>query len=280
MTAEARAGTIKHPASSDRAAPILTFVTICYRNPDDLRRTLTSLSALSDEYERLVIDGSPDDSCTEVVADFPSVTHLHGPDRGKYDAMNKGLAVARGAAVCFMNSGDGLVDAGLFDNMIQANRDVLATTMVYGDCIKAIAGTQIVVPAPELTSEGLRMGILPSHQSILIPTDYHRRHPYDSSMHFAADTKFLKAAFAMLPKRHLSIPIALFTQGGASSSPGSWRRLYDQFLELRDAHELDLREQVGMALLLIRRKLFHMAFSEDALQRQQLKRLKSALERA
>lgn len=280
MTPDARAGTIEHSADFDRTAPIVTFITICYRNPDDLRRTLTSLSALSDEYERLVVDGSPDDSCAAVIADFSGVTHLHGPDRGKYDAMNKGLAIARGAAVCFMNSGDGLVDARLFDDMARANRDALATALIYGDCIKAIAGTQIAVPAPELTPEGLRIGILPSHQSILIPTDYHRRHPYDSSMHFAADTKFLKAAFATLPKRHVAIPIALFAQGGASSSPGSWRRLRDQFLELRDAHELDLREQVGMAFLLIRRKLFHMAFSEAALQRQQLKRLKSALERA
>lgn len=279
MTPDAHAGTMEHPAGSGRPAPMLTFVTICYRNPDDLRRTLASLSPLPDGYERVVVDGSPDDSCAEIVAAFPGVTYLHGPDRGKYDAMNKGLAVARGAAVCFMNSGDGLVDAGQFDDMVQANRDVLATALIYGDCIKAIAGTQIMVPSPELTPERLRLGILPSHQSILIPTDYHRRHPYDSKMHFAADTKFLKAAFATLPSHHVAIPIALFAQGGASSSPGSWRSLHGQFLELRDAHALGLKEQIGMAFLLIRRKLFHLAFSEAALQRQQLKRLKRSLGR-
>lgn len=277
MTHDAPAGATKHPTKSFGAAPIVTFVTICYRNPDDLRRTLASLSALSDDYERVVVDGSPDNSCADVKAAFSDVTYLHGPDRGKYDAMNKGLAVARGAAVCFMNSGDCLVDYERFDHMVQTNRAILANALIYGDCIKDIAGTQVEVSSPELTPEGLRIGILPSHQAILIPTDYHRRHPYDDDMHFAADTKFLKAAFATLPSRHVPIPIALFAQGGASSSPGSWRSLYDQFLELREAHELGLGEQVGMAFLLIRRKLFHLAFSETALQRQQLKRLKRSL---
>jgi hypothetical protein len=260
--------------------PDVTFVTICYRNPSDLLTTLSSLAALPDQYERIVVDGSPGDECAAVVAGFADVRYLHGPDNGKYDAMNKGLAVAQGMAVCFMNSGDCLVDVASFDAMVQANRDILKTTIVYGDCIKKIAGEEIAVPAPELTEAALRVGILPSHQSILIPTAYHQRHPYNDAMHFAADTKFLKGAFAALPKRYVALPLALFVQGGASSSPGSWKSLGDQFRELRDAHELKPVEQIGMALLLVRRKLFHMMFSEATLQHQQLKRLRRSLEQA
>ncbi|TCP87582.1 putative colanic acid biosynthesis glycosyltransferase [Sphingomonas sp. PP-CE-1A-559] len=257
--------------------PNVTFVTICYRNPADLRVTLTSLAGLPEEYERIVVDGSPDDSCASVTAEFAGIRNIHGPDKGKYDAMNKGLAVARGKTICFMNSGDCLVDAAAFDAMIRSNQGSLDTVIVYGDCIKTIAGEAIVVPAPELTDEALRVGILPSHQSILIPTAYHQRHPYDATMHFAADTKFLKAAFTALPRRHVAVPIALFAQGGASSSPGNWTSLLSQFRELREAHELGTVEQVRMAALLIRRKLFHMMFNEAALQRQQLKRLRRTL---
>lgn len=258
-------------------SPDVTFVTICYRNPADLRVTLTSLACLPERYERIVVDGSPDDSCATVTAEFDGIRNLHGPDKGKYDAMNKGLAAARGETICFMNSGDCLVDGAAFDAMIRSNRDGLDKVIVYGDCIKTIAGEAVVVPAPELTDEALRVGILPSHQSILIPTAYHQLHPYDDTMHFAADTKFLKAAFAALPRRYVALPIALFAQGGASSSPGTWKSLFGQFRELRQAHELGTIEQVRMAVLLIRRKLFHMMFTEAALQRQQLKRLRRTL---
>lgn len=266
------------PRSSD--FPDVTFVTICYRNPDDLRTTLDSLAGLPEKYERIVVDGSPDNSCAGVVAEFNSIRSIHGPDRGKYDAMNKGLAAARGTSVCFMNSGDRLLDPMAFDAMIEANRDALNGTILYGDCIRKIAGDEILVPAPDMTPEALRIGILPSHQSILIPTAYHRRHPYDDTMHFAADTKFLKAAFSALPRRHVALPIALFAWGGASSSPGNWKTLASQFGELCDAHELTALEQVRMAALLIRRKLFHMVFSEAALQRQQRRRLRRAIQQS
>lgn len=264
---------------SAAGGPDVTFITICYRNPDDLRATLVSLASLDTVlYEKIVVDGSPDNSCADVVAEFFDVRHLHGPDSGKYDAMNKGIAAARGSSVCFMNSGDQLADPRSFEHIVRENREILSTTLIYGDCIKLIADEHIYVAAPALTINDLRIGVLPSHQSVLIPTEYHRGHTYDSTMHFAADTKFLKDALVKIPRKYVAAPIALFAQGGASSSPGSWKGLVDQFNELCDAHELNRVEQVKTALLLIRRKLYHLIFGEVALQRQQARRLRRSID--
>jgi hypothetical protein len=115
---------------------------------------------------------------------------------------------------------------------------------------------------------------LPSHQSILIPAEFHRRNLYDEASYFAADTKFLKAAFRALPRLHVPIAIGVFAYGGASTSPGPWRLLAQQYRELCEAHELRPFERVRLAGALVRRKLLHAMVGEAGLQRLQARRLR------
>lgn len=251
----------------------VTVITICYRNPDELRATLASLAPLDRQwFDLLVIDGSPDAACEQVSGEFAGVRHLRGPDSGKYDAMNKGIAAARGAALLFMNSGDLLASPDQLQAAVIAHADVLPGTLLYGDAIFEIGGVAVAAPAPAMAhARAARM--LPSHQAILIPAAYHRLHPYDERMHFAADTKFLKGAFAALPSRHLPFAIARFGYGGVSNSAGSWRSIRQQLRELRDAEELTARETVATGLSLVRRKLLQAAFGEPWFRRVQRDRL-------
>lgn len=254
--------------------PYVTIITICYRNPEDLRHTLSSLAPLRDDlFERLVIDGSPDRSCEEVSLDFPGVRHLRQQDTGKYDAMNKGIAEARGDTLLFMNSGDSLFNADRLELELTKHLDYISNNLLYADTIFDIGGVSIYVPAPELSTERVKKGVLPSHQAILIPTNFHRLHPYDDTMDFAADTKFLKVAFAALPAKHLEFVLARFAYGGVSTSPGSWRSIAQQLRELRKAHELSPRETITEAIRLIRRKILQAAFGEAWFRRVQRERL-------
>lgn len=255
--------------------PALTIVTICYRNPEDLKRTLDSLAPLDSEtFELLVIDGSPDNLCAAVARRYPQARHLHERDRGKYDAMNKGIRAATGDSLLFMNSGDMLASPDVLRRLVVEHRSKLVNTVIYGDAIRIVGGENILVPAPQLDERNLRLGVLPSHQSTLIPTAFHRLNLYDESMHFAADTKFLKGAYRQLPYRHVLLPIGMFIYGGASTSPGSWRLLHKQYRELVEAGELRPLERVAAALSLIRRKLFHIVGGEARLQAIQAKRLR------
>jgi len=263
---------------SQAVSPCVSIITVCYRNPAELEQTLAGFTQLdSSLFEVIIVDGSPDDSCAKIAAHFPNFRHLHGPDGGKYDAMNKGLASARGESLLFMNSGDRLDDPTAFAELVRRNREILASTIVYGDCIRVVNGEHIESRAPELSDANLRLGILPSHQSILIPASFHQRNPYDARLHFAADTKLLKAAFRALPRLHVEAVIGVYAYGGVSTSPGSWRVLARQYRELCDAHELRLFERIGVAASLIRRKLFHWVGGEAGLQRSQARRLKRSL---
>lgn len=254
--------------------PKVTIVTVCFRNPHDLRSTLSSLTPLDPAiFERLVIDGSPDDSCERVSAAFPDVRHLRDADNGKYDAMNKGVLTALGDSLWFMNSGDVLVQADRLETAVRAHADQLPTTLVYGDVVYDVAGELLDVPAPEPTPDAVRKGILPSHQAILIPTGFHRAHLYDDRMNFAADTKLLRLAFASLPTIRLPFAIARFTYGGVSNSPGRWKAVAKQLREVREAHGLGMRETLSTAMLLVRRKILHAIFGEAWFRRVQRDRL-------
>lgn len=253
--------------------PLLSIITICFCNPKDLYRTLATLTDMPANVELMVIDGSTDDSCAKIVAQFPAVRHLQQRDDGKYDAMNKGIAAASGDALLFLNSGDELASAPTLIRLLERYGTQLSDTIIYGDCKHRTAGRDIPVKAPLPEGENLRLGRLPSHQSILIPRRYHQQHPYDATMFFAADTKFLKQAFRELPAIHFPEAIGIFEHGGASTSPGSAALLVKQYRELSQAHELSAKERASIAFLLIRRKLLHVLIGETRLQRLQAWRL-------
>jgi glycosyltransferase involved in cell wall biosynthesis len=245
-------------------APSLSIVTICYRNPAELKATLDQLAALDrDVFEVLIVDGSPDESCAAVARAHPWARHAHGPDGGKYSAMNKGVMLAKGDALLFINSGDALDSVATLVEIVAAHRDVLAHTIVYGAAkyvVEARTFVKQIDPSSPLEARNL-----PSHQSILIPALYHRNHLYDEGMHFAADTKFLKRAFAELPSIYVPRPIGAFSYGGVSTSPGSWAGVISQYREINSVETLTALHKARLAIRLVTRKIARTLFGEAGL---------------
>lgn len=111
-----------HPGS-----PLLSIITVTYRDPVGLRKTLESLAPLGNStlaWEHVIVDSSPDENA-ETLRRFaaPSRTLVEQPARGIYAAMNEGFARSRGEILWFLNSGDTLADA---ENLASAARELLA----------------------------------------------------------------------------------------------------------------------------------------------------------
>jgi glycosyltransferase involved in cell wall biosynthesis len=237
--------------------PALSIVTVCFRNPEELAATLESTAALDSELvERIVIDGSPDDSCARVVAASaaPVAAYVHERDEGIYDAMNKGVALARGDAALMLNSGDRLHDARRLSAVLRSQREKLATHIVHGDTIDEIAGAMIRRPQIRTVSDrAIRRGELPSHQSILVPVSYYRAHRYDGSLTLSADTLFLRQAFTRLPALHVDEVIAVFSYGGRSNASGSLAQALDLFRQHVAARNLRMMEKAQVLLRMLAR---------------------------
>ncbi len=97
--------------------PRLTIITITYNAEKFLERTLLSVQKAlhgfdPDQLEYLIIDGRSKDNTLAIASRFGFITKtISEPDKGLYDAMNKGLAKATGDYVWFLNAGDEVYDS-------------------------------------------------------------------------------------------------------------------------------------------------------------------------
>ena len=115
--------------------PLLTIVTITYNAEKYLGRTLKSVqTALLNinthfQIEYLIIDGNSTDDTLKIAKEYaPIITKtISEPDRGLYDAMNKGLALASGKYIWFLNAGDEIYDENIISKLLnnfENNADV------------------------------------------------------------------------------------------------------------------------------------------------------------
>ena len=107
--------------------PLVSIISVVFRARQELPSLLESIIALRDDYtELIVIDGGSDDGSIDILRHFDnSIDYwISEADRGIYDAMNKGIAVATGKFVLHINAGDRLLfiprqelDQSLADNI-------------------------------------------------------------------------------------------------------------------------------------------------------------------
>lgn len=111
--------------------PLITIVTVVYNDVRTIEATIQSVINQTDlNFEFIVIDGGSSDGTFEIIARFSDLIDVvvTEPDQGLYDAMNKGLRLATGKWIYFLNSGDYLLDSGALKRispLLDENADVV-----------------------------------------------------------------------------------------------------------------------------------------------------------
>jgi glycosyltransferase involved in cell wall biosynthesis len=157
--------------------PVLSIITITYNAEEFLERTLRSILAQTDQdFEYLLIDGGSKDRTLAVAAQYKSRINvlISEPDRGLYDAMNKGQAKASGQYVWFMNAGDEIAEpdaVAKIKELAAEGADVIYsdTFMVYQDR-KVLGLRSELTPhrwTENLSWKNYRYGMLICHQSFI-----------------------------------------------------------------------------------------------------------------
>ena len=117
----------------------LSVITVCYNAAEDIEAALSSVQEqLYPNIEHIVIDGGSTDGTLEILERHSGeLAHLVSePDKGLYDAMNKGIEAATGDALFFLNADDRFVDQQVVSDMMSALKGNPKAAMVYGDILR------------------------------------------------------------------------------------------------------------------------------------------------
>ena len=203
---------------------MITFsvVTITYNAAAVLRPTLDSV--MMQDYpnvEHLIIDGASTDETLAIAKAYQKLSdeaengHVvkiqSEPDKGLYDAMNKGLRLATGDYIVFMNAGDRFPEADTLDKVM------LAAVVGDGEERPAVlfGNTDIIddkgnflyhrrlSPPERLTWRSFRYGMVVCHQAFYARIDIARSLPYDTTFRYSADVDWCIRVMKEGERQHL-----------------------------------------------------------------------------
>ena len=118
--------------------PLLSVITVCFNTESTIRNCIDSVACgKTPEVEYLIIDGASTDSTLSIAREFSaSIDSLVSePDKGIYDAMNKGLALAKGEFVAFLNADDVYLSKTISIVLNAIREDKNNVDIFYGDWI-------------------------------------------------------------------------------------------------------------------------------------------------
>lgn len=192
----------------------ISIITVTYNAASVLKRTLDSVKAQSwQQIEHLIIDGASKDETISMAETYKAqcpyeVVILSEPDKGLYDAMNKGLRLATGDYLVFLNAGDTLHAADTLETIVRSAQPLPG--VLYGDT--AITDEQgnflhlrRLRPPKKLTWKSFRQGMLVCHQAFYALTDIAKNLPYDPRYRYSADVDWCIRVMKEAQKRQLPL---------------------------------------------------------------------------
>ena len=203
--------------------PLVTIVTVVYNNKETLERCIKSvLNQTYNNIEYIIIDGGSDSQTLEIIKKYSEKIDyfISEPDKGIYNAMNKGIEVSRGDYICLLNSDD-IYEYSYVEEAValarQNNSSIVYTYHKTGQSV--------------LTTEGINEGVYLGHLNICHNTFLVSKSCYDNIGRYSEDYKIVSDAvwirkayrngirFDLLKK-----PMFTLTGGGLSSGNTAERR--------------------------------------------------------
>lgn len=171
----------------------LSVITITFNAENTLPRTIRSVQAQSYPHiEHIIVDGKSTDGTVALIEQLKNenTKWISEPDKGLYDAMNKGAAMASGDYVCFLNAGDTFFDAHTVENLMQAVEVNKFPDIVYGETAivdddeNFLRMRRLKAPA-KLSWKSFRQGMVVCHQAFIVKRTLFE--PYDLSYRYSSD---------------------------------------------------------------------------------------------
>jgi len=165
--------------------PKISIVTVVYNGEKYLEQTLKSvISQTYDNIEYIIIDGQSQDNTLNIIKQYEEYISIwkSEKDYGIYDAMNKGIDLATGEFIWFLNAGDEIYDITTVENVFKDynNEDVFyGVTQLIKENGPIKLATKVTQVPKVLTDKSFIHGMAVSHQSIIIKTKLIQKYNLD-----------------------------------------------------------------------------------------------------
>lgn len=235
---------------------MITVITICYNSIGFIERTIKSV--LSQDYkdlEYIIIDGGSTDGTKDIINKYSDKISYwcSEPDRGIYDAMNKGIKYAKGEWINFMNSGDVFYSNTILSE-IKLEEYQENIKVVYGDVIMEYNNKLCYRKAYPIDTMTFRMPFC--HQSTFVRTKLLKRNMFNLKYVIGADYNLFYSIYVTYGKNVFKyIPLCLSKCDATDSlSQKNKYSLWKEYIKIRKAHK-DLRWYYDSFKLIIKELL-------------------------
>ena len=175
--------------------PKFSIITVTYNAEKVLEDTIQSVIFQTyRNVEYIIVDGASKDHTLEIVNKYHNRINkvISEPDKGLYDAMNKGIQLATGDYLCFLNAGDKFHDSDTLQKIVHTLKGQELPDVIYGET--AIVDEEghflhmrrLSTPA-HLNWKSFKQGMLVCHQAFFANRELAINHLYNLQYHFSAD---------------------------------------------------------------------------------------------
>lgn len=199
-----------------------SIITVVYNGQNCIKKTIDSVFNQSyNNYEYIIIDGNSKDDTLKICEEHKEkITKIVSePDKGLYDAMNKGIENASGDYIIFMNCGDTFYDEFVLEKVAQAIEMNNRPDFVYGDAIEVSEDETQKFLKKARSHKFIWYGMFTHHQAMIYKLKIVKDNKllynlkYRIGADYAFTAEYLKYCRKILK---LNLPICLFKQGGSS----------------------------------------------------------------
>jgi glycosyltransferase involved in cell wall biosynthesis len=205
----------------------LSVITVCYNSETTIQKAIDSVAEQSwSEVEHIVIDGASRDTTVEIIQrNITKIAHfISEPDSGVYQAMNKGLRLATGDVIAFLNSDDVYINARVVETVMHTIQQQ-SLDALYGDVEFFNAGAPEKVvrtyDSGRFNPSRIAWGWMPAHPALFVRRDVYERFGYfREDYRIAGDYEFVARIFknGQIKSKHLPQVLVRMQTGGLSTA--------------------------------------------------------------
>lgn len=210
----------------------LSVITINFNNADGLKLTMDSVAEQTAKgFEHIIIDGKSNDGSLDIIKSYSysNLSFIHEEDHGIYNAMNKGVKLAKGKYLLFLNSGDYLSNANILNEISSCFEN--GFDLIIGNIKTVKDQTEAIVSPPKtINLDYLLTNSLPHPATFYKAHLFEKYGLYNEENKIISDWEFNLKLFVLGSIQYQLVDniVSVFDLSGISSSAENKAKMQDE----------------------------------------------------